>query len=647
MPWHYPLIDELLAGRRPVLADHPAVDRAVSVAWASAAPAGRSRLVELLLQRGEVRGEVRGSVEGLVTLIRVYDQLEEGTRDVPAGQLGRLQRPLRLAWSGAAGAAPEAVIGGLMLIERGIELHESAWRDQAAVGAGSSGVNRPAGEPAAGHVAGDQVRQERLGKMGLGEGGLGEGGVGWAGLLGQVAEQLRHREPAVRERAGRVFVRLAEPRASVGGGDAQRVTRAVGEAVMRFAVHRHPAVLRAWLALGERALADGGPAVAALQDPEHPAVGPLREMLQGGAGADPGPLAHAGPGNDSGSGADAASDQAGDAESRSGDEAAAAGMTRGLLPALAWSTLAMAAVQGLRGCCATGRLNQALRGGEALLDLPTVRQVLARAGDPADLLPAEGVAGEAEDVTGELEAQIERHVDPAVVGGSEGQDDAAMAAWIVALPMGDLAKAVRLRRLGRSGDAATRLAALRRLLPLAGGRGRGNLSGDAGRGIDGGHDPRALDQAVAALTDTALSDADPGLARLAATWLLSHPPTAAAAAQRLTASRHEPVRAAAGQRLGARSFDRVWDAWPRLDDQARLRAARAALRLDPTARLRLDAALRGPEPLRQRARHITALLSGPTHPPETRRPPLAAAAGSTHRTAPLHPASGSPREGAA
>ena len=160
-----------------------------------------------------------------------------------------------------------------------------------------------------------------------------------------------------------------------------------------------------------------------------------------------------------------------------------------------------------------------------------------------------------------------------------------------------------------------------------------------------GQDVRVLGVVGEALQAVAQRDPRGSIARLAAAWLLSRRGVSAArAAARpktsrgevngwsggvgggvsgdaeesraagLLGSSHEAVRVMAGRRLGGRlgrrAFERVWDAWPRLDDVSRLRAARAALRLDPTARAKLDAALAGDVRDRSRAQSIAAQLEG-------------------------------------
>ncbi len=532
MAWHYPLIEDLVDGRWPGLADHTAVDRAVGAAWTTAEGAGKAKLIGLLLHRRQTAG--------LATLIRHYHELDRPTKDGLASQLGGLHGVLRRMLPTTGPDSAMAVRGGLELIADGIVWARSRPRD-------SDGPSPSTDKDDPGR----------------------------AGLLDMVAQTLRHPDPGVRERAGQVYLSLCDPmtadgpearQASLSPRSARRVVEAVGEAVQRYAVHRHPAVLEAWLGLGRRVLTTAGPTAAALHDPEHPAIGGLRELLQ-----------HAG---------------------KESDAARQERIIRGLLPALMWPTLAMAAVQGLRSTREAGRLGSALAGGEALLDLPAIRKTLARAGEPTDLLPeslAQSMAAPDSDsfpvnFSEPLPQELE----------TLGLAEPAWAAWVEALPMGDLAKAVRWGRLARGGGPELRLAALRRLAPFL------HPSGEC--------DPRVLAEARAAAKHCAITDPDPAIARLAATHLLTGAPSAEAAAG-LVGSRHPEVRAQASRALGRQAFARVWKAWPKLDHVSRERAARAALRMDPAARPQLDAALQGPEPERRRARTIAAWLEPSVAPP--------------------------------
>ena len=168
------------------------------------------------------------------------------------------------------------------------------------------------------------------------------------GLADLATSRLRHAHPQVRTAAGACLRLLALKAPQMPPRSATRLADAVNGAVERFAHHRHPAALRAWLALAPRGLAAGGGVVEALQDPDHPAVGPMRELLQAAEGPE---------------------------------------VRRGLIAALSFRTLALAATAGLRVCAAQNQLDPVLKDQEHLLDLPAVRRGLARVGDPTELWP--------------------------------------------------------------------------------------------------------------------------------------------------------------------------------------------------------------------------------------------------------------------
>ena len=347
-----------------------------------------------------------------------------------------------------------------------------------------------------------------------------------------VVAKLRHPTPEIRAAAGAALRRLAQQASAMDAKNASRLIETVNTAVVNFAHHRHPAVLRAWLALAPRGLTVNGTAVEALQDAEHPAVEPMRDLLKHADGPE---------------------------------------VRQGLVAALALPTLALAAVAGLRVCVQAGELDPVIAGRQHLLDLPAVRRGLARGGDPTELMPASAAA---EPLDG-----------PAA--------DPAWAAWIAALPLSALGRTARLGDLMRSGRTATRLAAVRGLLPLA-------TSGP-------GDDPRAAHEARRHLGEAAQHDPDLSVARVAGVWLLSKARSEPEVLGVVSRSRHEALRTLAGRRLGATAFEKLWAAWPRLGDRSRLDAARAALRLDPTARTRLESRLRGGGPLRQRAIEIVTV----------------------------------------
>lgn len=110
MAWNYPLLDRIAAGQDRWLIDHPSVERAMGVAWDTADPAGRRKIIATLLQRPRP--------EGLVVLIQRLHELDPGSRAELAQRIDQLQKPLRLVLSGGAYAQdPAAQINALILIE--------------------------------------------------------------------------------------------------------------------------------------------------------------------------------------------------------------------------------------------------------------------------------------------------------------------------------------------------------------------------------------------------------------------------------------------------------------------------------------------------------------------------------------------------
>ncbi|MEM9913672.1 MAG: hypothetical protein AAF911_01780 [Planctomycetota bacterium] len=341
MAWKYPLLDRIAAGadRDRWLTDHPSVERALGVAWDTADPRGRRRIMANLLQRRRP--------EGLVVLVQRLHELDPGSRAELAQRVDQLQKPLRLVLSGGAYAQdPEAQINALVLIE--------------AAAAGS--------------------------------------------LAYLVTEKLRSPHDRVRQRAAASLLGMVSRVDQLGEVDGHRLTAAINDAVVRYGRHERPAVLQAWLGLAPRGLVAGGAALEALQDPDHAAVGPMRERL---------------------STPESDHDRA------------------GLVACLAIPTLTLAAVAGLRYCIEHHTWGSALAGREHLLDWSAVRRGLARAGEPQHLLPAS------------WDTQTEAAV-------------TALPAWSAALPMSPLDQTIRLGHLTTDDTPLpARFAATRRLIEQA------------------------------------------------------------------------------------------------------------------------------------------------------------------------------------
>lgn len=509
MVWNYPLLDRLAAGRDPWLAEHPAVERALGVAWDTADTAGRRKLIATLLQRGRP--------EGLIHLIQRLDQLDAGSQAEMVSRIDQLHRPLRkVLGSSHEGSDAAAQVNALTLIEAA--------------------------------DAGD--------------------------LAYLVTEKLRSPRDEVRQRAVHALLGLVRRVEWMPPVAVQRLTQAVNESVVRFGHHREPAILRAWLGLAPRGLVAGGQVVEALEDTDHPAVGAMRELLRTADG----PLIRA-----------------------------------GLVPALAISPLCLAAVEGLRRCMKENGWDQALTGRDHLLDLPAVRRGLARAGEPAGLMPEVGVgdatveasAGWSDGPTDERQDESAGGLPGTFPGEFPGGAWSGLAAWIDALPWSGLTKAARLGQLLDRPGVAARLSATRRLMAL------GDAAADPAAVLP---DPQMAAE-VRRLVLTRADDEDPALARLAAAWLLREAKKTCAergsqaesTVSVLDRSRHAGVRAMARRRRSLTAFDTMWNAWPKLAPADRIDAARTALDLDPHARRRLEVLLRQGGSSRKRAVEIVTL----------------------------------------
>lgn len=479
MPWKYRLLDELnqrpgSASRGGGWSSHPSVEPAMAAAWASADAGGKRRLIAALLQRSQP--------QAMITLIERFHELDEASRHAMLESAQDLYRPMRQLMSAGqrAGISKAAVFNGITLIEQ----------------------------------------------------------AGATGLAYLVIEKLKHPEPEVRQRASECLGSLVERIGQMPPRAASELAVAVRDGVARFASHRHPAVLRAWFGLGGRVLAvASGGGCDWLDDPEHPAVVAMRELLSRADGPD---------------------------------------VQRGLAGALGFPTLGLAAVAGLRQGIPGGWLGPALAGQEHLVMSTGARRCLGRVSEASDLWPSSAMI---------------RTWDEA---GRRG-----LTAWATALPGTNLSRAERLAALVDDESPVVRLAAMRGLITLA------------GEEHDG--DPRVVHQVQLLLMERT-RDRDAGLARLAASWLMRSSadrrdkPQQTQHCAQMMKSPHESVRVAAGRRLGADSFDRMWAAWPRLDEKARLSAARAAIRLDPATRRRLSEHLRSDSASRQRAMEVVTLV---------------------------------------
>ena len=172
-----------------------------------------------------------------------------------------------------------------------------------------------------------------------------------------------------------------------------------------------------------------------------------------------------------------------------------------------------------------------------LLSLPALAAPLSRLDDPAALCPGETQA---------------RNMAPHECRG--------LPVWIASLPLERGQAIQHWAKMRHLPDPNTRLMALRRLLHRA--------------------TPDATDNVLQIIAEYC-DDPDPQIARLALhhlirrkyahlTKLLMH----------LINSPHEAVRGEATKRLAPIGFQRLWDAWPKLEKQRREAAGRALLKID-------------------------------------------------------------------
>lgn len=209
---------------------------------------------------------------------------------------------------------------------------------------------------------------------------------------------------------------------------------------------------------------------------------------------------------------------------------------RGLALWLTVRSLNAPALMGLRRAAAAGQMHECLAE-HHLLRIAPVANALAKVELPVDLCPSD------------------EHVTAMPVAARRG-----LASWYATLPLEPIVHIQRLAILHRDDDELVRLSALRGLMTLA------------RQGVDEG----VLD-AVALFCE----DRSPAIARIALRELIRrHYPGLAKLLAKLVNSGHQEVRRLAGRLLGPIGFERLWEAWPVLDEQRRLAAGRALIKID-------------------------------------------------------------------
>ncbi|MEE9403517.1 MAG: hypothetical protein V3V20_01375 [Algisphaera sp.] len=476
MGWHYPLLDRLTAakprrGRQSPLnklKKHRALDAALAAAWDTAGPQGRARITALQLTR-----QTPGAAQNLIA------------------HLHHLEAPART-----------------VLLDRVSELHAA--------------LRHTLTRNNTGHL-----HQSRVNALWLIE-------HGDAGTLAYLAvPELRHTDPTLRQAAENCLCGLARGQHPAAQHRSSHCTDNLNQAIQRavadFPIDGHLGALRAWLALGPAAFDLHGPALTALQNPEHPAVSGLRALAK---------------------------------------EAATPDIRRGLVGLLGIPNIALAAVAGLRHCAAQAptQLAEALHGRTHLIDLPAVHRGLTRGGNADALWP-------------ETADQAPLH------------PCNALPAWATALGGSPTEQLTRLGPLTASGPLARRLDALRRITQLLCHPKANNHLRRVGHTwlepLAADSNP-----ALASLAGTCLLRCAPPAAnspiQRTPSLTTPAPPTRHPTPHVLTA---EHCRRAATRRMAATAFEPLWHSWSRLPAHHRHRAAATALRLDPSARRRLRLAL--------------------------------------------------------
>ena len=231
---------------------------------------------------------------------------------------------------------------------------------------------------------------------------------------------------------------------------------------------------------------------------------------------------------------------------------------RALLVMIRVSSLRVPALKCLVHAAKKDRLGDVLTNGHLLLD-PRVAQPLRMTGDAPDLWPLD---------TGWAHW-------PA-------RQTRGLARWALCVGVDPADRVAKLAQLQRLTDPMARLAALRALIALS-----------------DPHDLLGVNEAVAQFCH----DADPRLARIALRQLIRVDWSGLPQLLSQLVNCDNPyVRSLASQRLASRGFTQLWDHWPRISSQQRLKIARALIKIDPGFMNRLARKLSRPDrPSRLRA----------------------------------------------
>lgn len=268
------------------------------------------------------------------------------------------------------------------------------------------------------------------------------------------------------------------------------------------------------------------------------------------------------------------------------DEGDQPAIIRALVPMLVLPTQATAARTGLRRAAKRENLGPMLAQYH-LLALPGLEPQLRRLDQPEALVLNDAQA---------------RALSPHEARG--------LPVWIDALPLEHHEKRSHLSHLRRLPDPQTRLMALRRLLAISRRLVRQEHEGHTQAAEQGGdqreHEAEAVLDAIALFCD----DPDPQFARIALHHLIQRRYKGLPRLlMRLVNSPHESLRRYATQRMAPIGFQRLWEAWPKLDEPRRLAAGRALAKIDPNFQQTLSQKLeQGDHAAKLRALNMISVL---------------------------------------
>jgi hypothetical protein len=208
------------------------------------------------------------------------------------------------------------------------------------------------------------------------------------------------------------------------------------------------------------------------------------------------------------------------------------------------ATLRHAALMAIRRAAANGTMGGLLQGTHLFLESPAAWPI-SKLEAPETLIPADSQG--------------------AVLTPSQAR---GLARWIMALPLEPARQIEALAKLNRLSDPLARLSALRALMQFPDSHAAPNVAG------------------ATSPTDAVISsfccDPDPAIARVALRhlWRRRWDGLPRVLAQLINSDDNQ-LRTLAGEYLSPVGFERLWQAWPRLEELQRLAAGRALIKINP------------------------------------------------------------------